>query len=140
MIFIDANIWCYYIDARLPEHHRVVPSVRKALTEDSVAINTVVAMELAHYLSRNMDGAATRETMRALLNLGTLKIIDFDKRLLNESIGYLSVYSGSHGLGGRDATIIASILGHGIGVLYTHERGLASLCQELGITIHDPVL
>lgn len=139
MIFIDTNVWCYYLDARLPEHLDVIPSIRKALTEETVALNTVVAMEIAHYLSRNMDGASMAETMRTLLNLRTLKIIDLDRRLLDESIGHLSAYFRSHGLGGRDATIIASILDHGVEALYTHDRGLVSICQELGINTVDPV-
>ena len=139
MIFIDTNIWCYYIDARLPEHLSVVEHVRKALREESIATNTVVAMELAHYLSRSLDGARVRETIHAFLNLRSLTIIDLDRHLLEEAVDYLARYAGSRGLGGRDSTIIASIVRLGVDTLFTHDRSLGALAEELGVRAVDPV-
>jgi predicted nucleic acid-binding protein len=48
LIFVDSNIWCYYFDRSAQEHNAVSERLEQAL-EDGVAINTVVAMEVAHY-------------------------------------------------------------------------------------------
>ncbi|MDH5792587.1 MAG: type II toxin-antitoxin system VapC family toxin [Candidatus Bathyarchaeota archaeon] len=139
MIFIDTNIWCYYLDARLPEHEGVVEPVRKALREEAIGTNTVVAVELAHYLSRSLDGAGMREAMETFTSLGNLIIDELDRRLLDDSIDYLARYAASHGLGGRDSTIIASIMRLGATTLYTHDRSLGALATELGKELVDPV-
>ena len=55
MTFIDTNIWSYYFDARLPEHKHVRDPLNNVLKNREVAINTVIVMEVAHYLPRNLD-------------------------------------------------------------------------------------
>lgn len=47
LTFIDSNIWCYYFDRSAQEHDVVSESLELVL-EGGVAINTVVAMEVAH--------------------------------------------------------------------------------------------
>jgi predicted nucleic acid-binding protein len=47
LIFVDSNIWCYYFDRSTTEHDVVSERLEDAL-ESGVAINTVVAMEVAH--------------------------------------------------------------------------------------------
>ena len=53
LTFIDSNIWCYYFDRSAQEHDVVSESLELVL-EGGVAINTVVAMEVAHYLIKNL--------------------------------------------------------------------------------------
>jgi predicted nucleic acid-binding protein len=53
LIFVDSNIWCYYFDRSAQEHNIVSDKLEKAL-EDRVAINTVIEMEVAHYLIKNL--------------------------------------------------------------------------------------
>ena len=54
LTFIDSNIWCYYFDRSSQEHETVSECLEQILDEGSVAINTVVAMEVAHYLIKNI--------------------------------------------------------------------------------------
>jgi predicted nucleic acid-binding protein len=60
LIFIDSNIWCYYFDRSAQEHDIVSGKLEHALT-GSVAINTVIEMEVAHYLIKNLGGSGKEE-------------------------------------------------------------------------------
>jgi predicted nucleic acid-binding protein len=53
LIFIDSNIWCYYFDRSAQEHNIVSDKLEKVL-EGRGAINTVIEMEVAHYLIKNL--------------------------------------------------------------------------------------
>lgn len=44
MLLIDANIWCYYFDARHPEHEQVKMLIRQALLSERLAVNTLVVI------------------------------------------------------------------------------------------------
>jgi len=54
MLFVDSNIWAYYFDERAPEHKYVVKPVEEALRAEEIAINTVIIMEVAHFLIKNL--------------------------------------------------------------------------------------
>ena len=139
MIFIDSNIWCYYFDARLPEHAQVSNSVRSAIRDSIIAVNTVVVMEVAHYITRNLDQDEARRRLDIFVNLRNLLIIDFDRSLMRASIDFLTRYSRAHGLGGRDSTIIASLMDRGIKTLMTHDLSLSLIASELEVETIDPV-
>ena len=139
MIFIDSNIWCYYFDSRVSEHKRVIEPVREALREGAIFVNTVVIMEVAHYLSRYLSESDVREKVNIFVNLRNLRILDFDRSLLDASVDLLARFAESHGLGGRDATIVASLIKHGINVLVTHDKSLGSLVETLAIKVQDPI-
>jgi predicted nucleic acid-binding protein len=79
MAYVDSNIWCYYIDSRLPEHPHVIRPVREMLINSKIFVNTVTLMEVAHYLTRNLDANTAKEKIDAVVNLRSLRILDFDK-------------------------------------------------------------
>lgn len=139
MIFVDTNIWCYYFDARLPEHEHVKEPLRNILKSTDTAINTVIVMEVAHYLTRNLKEAEARERVESFINLRNMDIIDFDKALMTTALEYLTKYAESEGLGGRDSTILASLDLLKIETLFTHDQSLKALAQKLGIKIIDPI-
>lgn len=60
LIFVDSNIWCYYFDRSAQEHNAVSKSLEQVL-DDGVAINTVVAMEVAHYLIKSLGSEGKRK-------------------------------------------------------------------------------
>lgn len=60
LIFVDSNIWCYYFD-RSAHEHSVVSERLEQVLEDGVAINTVVAMEVAHYLIKSLGSEGKRK-------------------------------------------------------------------------------
>ena len=92
--------------------------------ESGVAINTVVAMEVAHYLIKSL-GPEGKRKMDIFFSY-PMEIIDFDQYLARKSVEYMAMYS-QVGIGGRDATILASMEEHGIRKLMTHDRAFKRL-------------
>jgi predicted nucleic acid-binding protein len=80
LIFIDSNIWCYYFDRSALEHDIVSEKLEQAL-DDGVAINTVVEMEVAHYLIKNL-GVQGKKKMDVFLSFH-MQVVDrsFDMAL-----------------------------------------------------------
>jgi len=78
LIFIDSNIWCYYFDRCAREHNIVSEKLEQAL-EEGVAINTVVEIEVAHYLIKNL-GDQGKSKMDAFLSF-PMQVADFDQYL-----------------------------------------------------------
>jgi uncharacterized protein len=140
MIFIDSNIWCYYFDQRLPEHQLVRDPIRQVLlSSQELFCNTIVVMEIAHYLVRHFGEKEASKKIESFVNLRNLKILDFDTKTMAESLTNLITYGYSTGLGGRDATIIASMNSQGIKALITHNEVFKRLSEKLGLNIIDPV-
>jgi uncharacterized protein len=134
LIFVDSNIWCYYFDRSAQEHDVVSKKVEEVL-DDGVAINTVVAMEVAHYLIKNMGSDEGRSKMGLFLSY-PMEIMDFDQCLARRSIEFLAKYSQT-GIGGRDATILASMEELEIKKLMTHDRAFKRLDF---IEVVDPII
>jgi predicted nucleic acid-binding protein len=132
LIFVDSNIWCYYFDQSSPEHESVSERLEAAL-ERSVAINTVIEMEVAHYLFKSL-GAKGKKKMEVFLSY-PMVVVDFDQPLARRSIELLARYS-STGIGGRDATILASMEMLETKKLMTHDRAFTRIDQ---IEVIDPV-
>jgi len=139
MLFIDANIWCYYFDARHPEHEQVKIFMRQALLSERLAVNTLIVIEVAHYLNRNLSRDDARKRTENLLTLENLHVHDFDREQLLKSLDLLNRYSSSHGLGGRDATIISTVKSQGIDCLVTHDRALEHVAKLESVDVVDPV-
>jgi predicted nucleic acid-binding protein len=132
LIFVDSNIWCYYFDRSAQEHNAVSKSLEQVL-DDGVAINTVVAMEVAHYLIKSL-GPEGKRKMDVFLSY-PMEIVDFDQYLARNSVEYLAKYSQT-GIRGRDATILASMQELGTRKLMTHDRAFKRLDF---IDVVDPV-
>jgi predicted nucleic acid-binding protein len=132
LIFIDSNIWCYYFDRSALEHSAVSDKLKQVLG-GGIAINTVVEMEVAHYLVKNL-GSEGKRKMDTFLSYPMI-IVDFDQYLARKSIEYLSKYSQT-GIGGRDATILASMEELGIDTLMTHDRAFKKIDF---INVVDPI-
>jgi predicted nucleic acid-binding protein len=133
LTFIDSNIWCYYFDRYAQEHNIVAESLERILAEDDVVINTVVAIEVAHYLIKNL-GPKGKKKADVFLSY-PIVIADFDQSIARKAIEYLAKYSQT-GIGGRDATILASMQEHGIKRLMTHDRAFSRIDF---IEVIDPV-
>lgn len=133
LIFVDSNIWCYYFDRSTKEHDIVSEKLENALGS-GVAINTVVAMEVAHYLIKNL-GPDGKKKMDVFLSY-PMKIVDFDQYIARRSIEYLSRLSHT-GIGGRDATILASMEELGVEKLMTHDRAFKRIDF---IDVVDPIV
>ena len=105
ILTVDTNIWAYYFDKDSPEHKSVVGPVEKALKSESIAANTIIVMEVAHFLIKNLGPVNGGEKLGLFLRF-PLTVSDFDYRSSLEAIEMLKRYS-HLGLGGRDATLLA---------------------------------
>lgn len=139
MIFIDSNIWCYYFDQRLPEHNKVREYMRNVIMSKEIASNTLVAMEVAHYLVRHFGQESARKKIEFFVNLQNIAIEDFNRQAMVEALKYLLEYAYPVGLGGRDATVIATIASQGIKQIVSHDDIFKRLSIKLGIEVVDPI-
>ncbi|MEM1582647.1 MAG: type II toxin-antitoxin system VapC family toxin [Candidatus Bathyarchaeia archaeon] len=139
MIFVDSNIWCYYFDQRLPEYKYVREPMRKILKNEEIVCNTIIIMEVAHYLVRHLPAEDSRRKIEYLVNLENMKIVDFDRQTMIEALENLTEYAYTHGLGGRDSTVIATLKTLGINKILTHDEVFKRLASKLATEILDPI-
>ena len=133
IIFVDSNIWCYYFDRSAKEHEVVSKEVERALKE-RIVINTVILIEVAHYLIKNLGPLEGNGKMDVFISY-PMEIVDFDYKLAKKSIELLARYSHT-GMGGRDATILASMVEKNIKQIMTHDQAFKQIDF---IEVLDPV-
>ena len=121
-LIVDTNIWAYYFDRDSPEHRSVVAPVEKALRSDQIAINTIIVMELAHFLVKNLGPVDGGERLGVFLRF-PLIVSEFDFRSALDSVEMLKRYS-QLGVGGRDATVLALMSRSKIVRIMTHDEAL----------------
>jgi predicted nucleic acid-binding protein len=138
MIFVDSNMWCYYFDQRLSEHKQVRESMREIIRTEKIACNTIVIMEVAHYVVRHFNEEEARKKITSLVNLRNLQILDFDRALMRESLESLLEHYYAEGLGGRDATIVASLKSQDIKRIATHDAVFKRLAPKKLFEVIDP--
>ena len=122
ILIIDTNIWAYYFDKDSPEHGSVVGPVEKALKSEQIAINTVIVMELAHFLIKNLGPVDGGEKLGLFLRF-PLVISDFEYRSALDATEMLKRYS-HLGVGGRDATVLALMSRAKAKKIMTHDEAL----------------
>src|SRR3989338_6013804 len=98
MIFIDSNIWCYFFDTKAAEHKKVSAYLESILGKEEIVMNTVIAMEVAHYLIKNLGPIKGKEMVEKMLEFPFI-VKEFDYNFLLDSIEMLSHYSHT-GIGG----------------------------------------
>ncbi len=138
MLFVDSNIWCYYFDQRLPEHVPVRDAMREIIKSEQIACNTVIVMEVAHYLVRHFPEKVARKKIETFINLTNIDIADFNRQALNQTIETLLAYAYTEGLGGRDATVIASMKLQNIQKIVSHDDIFKRLANKLELEVIDP--
>ena len=134
ILIIDTNIWAYYLDRDSVEHESVIAEVEKALKSEQIAVNTVIIMELAHFLIKNLGPVDGGEKLGVFLRF-PLVISDFDYRNALDSVEMLKRYS-HLGVGGRDATILATMSAAGVKRIMTHDEALKKVDW---LQVVDPV-
>jgi uncharacterized protein len=122
ILTIDTNIWAYYFDQDCPEHESVVGPVESALESEQIAINTIIVMELAHFLVKSLGPTIGGEKLDQFLRF-PLSITDFDYQHALGAIEMLKKYS-HLGIGGRDATLLAMMNEASETRIMTHDEAL----------------
>ncbi len=131
---IDSNIWAYYFDEKSQEHEFVVKPMEDLLSSGGIVVNTAIVMEVAHFLIKNLGPVEGAEKVDVFLRIPEV-IIDLDYALATRSISLLARYS-HRGIGGRDATILATAEKLGENMIVTHDRAFKGLEW---IEVLDPV-
>jgi predicted nucleic acid-binding protein len=134
MLVIDSNIWAYYFDVEAREHPHITGPVEKALTSEKIAINTVIMIEVAHFLVKNLGSILGKEKLSFFLGF-PFTVIDLDYDLTLRAIDLLARYSQT-GIGGRDATILATAEATGANRIMTHDEAFKRVS---GLDIIDPI-
>jgi len=138
MLFVDSNIWCYYFDQRLPEFESVRDAMREIIKSEEIACNTVIVMEVAHYLVRHFTEKIARKKIETFINLTNIDIADFNRHALNQTVETLLAHAYTEGLGGRDATVIASMKLQNIKKIVSHDDIFKRLANKLELEVIDP--
>ena len=120
MLIIDSNIWAYYFDEEASEHKLVVDDVDKALRSERIVINTVIIIEVAHFLIKNLGPLLGRDKLNIFLRF-PFKIVDLNYELSLRALDLLAKYS-HLGIGGRDAAILATAEALGLNKIMTHDK------------------
>jgi predicted nucleic acid-binding protein len=132
---IDSNIWAYYFDKDSPEHKHVDGPVEEALRSEQLATNTILIMEVAHFLIKNLGPVEGGEKVGVFLSFPFV-VFDLDYRGALDSIEMLKRYS-HLGIGGRDATVLALMSKEKMKRIMTHDEALKRIDW---LEVVDPVI
>ena len=134
MIFIDSNIWIYYLSEKSPEHKFVKEPFRKIILTEEIVSNVVVILEVAHYF-RLLPKSDLEKLIDYITGLSNIRIIDLDRKLMRNSLKFLLEYA-RLGIGSRDAAILATMDATETNKIVTHDRVFKSLKF---LNVIDPV-
>lgn len=121
MILVDTSVWIDHM-------HQPIPALSAQLEERNVLCHEMVIGELALGTLRARESAI--QDLKALPQAETrpgkevLELIE-DRRLMGRGIGYV------------DANLLGAVLANGNATLWTTDRKLQRLAEELGIA-HTP--
>lgn len=139
VIAIDSNVWIYYCDTTTPEHERVRQPVRSTLRSGRAFVNAVVPLEVTHYLTKRRKSDGRNRFADAFLRVENVVVQSLDQRDVVRSRQLLEEYH-TTGIGGRDASLVATMETRNVGELWTHDVGLKRLGDSLDwLTVVDPV-
>ena len=134
IIFVDSNYWIYLLDKTTIEHKSVKNHFNKLYDEAILAINTVVMMEVMHYLVKRLGSEIAKEKWELFSSVdfvvGNLEFEDLDF-----IFSTLCKYSHT-GIGGRDATILSFMEINHIGKICTHDNTFKKVPN---LEIIDPI-
>ncbi len=139
MIFVDSNIWCYYFDQRLPEHQQILEPMRKIIKSEEIASNTIIVLEVAHYIVRHFAEKTARKKIDTFVNLRNMNITDFTRQIMTQTLETLADHAYTQGLGGRDATVIATMKTQNITKIISHDNIFKRLSDKLSLEVIDPI-
>jgi predicted nucleic acid-binding protein len=138
MLLIDSQIWIYYLDPNASENHIVEPWMDDILDHDTMLINAIIPMEIAHnmFVVKNdrtkLLSQKTSDFINTLIIAENSLFVDIDQALVVAALHLLKDLRGN-GIGGRDALIIASMQRHHVNTIATHDKNMLKLTQFIRI-------
>jgi len=146
MIFVDAMIWVYNCDVNTPEYNNVNlwlegEDAEGAIDLEEMLVNTVIVMEVVHNLRRRaqLPPELVYDYVLRLLTLKNVTTVPLDRNLLHTSMHVFERYY-EYGIGGRDATILATMLGRNVDTIVTHDKNILQITdfRRIDPTYHPP--
>jgi len=138
---LDTNILCYSLDPAYPEHAKTRNLLLDLSPENTVAINPTILHETYHTLVYGQK-FTTAEAQKRLKLILRHPYIEFHNQTKRTCLIGLDLAT-RHGLGGRDALIIANYIGNKVPVMLTHDRRLLPLkrvsWRASSIEMRDPL-
>jgi predicted nucleic acid-binding protein len=113
--------------------------MRKTITSEDIVCNTLIILEVAHYLVRHFTESTARKKIEYFTNLSNLTIVDFDRQNMTQALESLIEHGYSDGLGGRDATVLATIKLKEIKTILSHDEVFKRLSTKLKLEVIDPI-
>lgn len=146
MIAVDSMIWVYNCDAKAPEHKNVHlwlegKDGEGIIDSEEILINTVIAMEVVQNLRRRaqLSPELVYDYILKMLALKNVTTAPLDMNLLHTSMHVFERYY-EYGIGGRDATILATMLRRNVETIATHDKGILQITdlRRIDPTHHPP--
>jgi predicted nucleic acid-binding protein len=134
LIFIDSNYWIYLFDSTCREHKYIADHFKKIYDTTSLAINTVVMIEVMHYLVKRLGPTVAKKKLQLFSYIDFI-IGNLEFEQLDSIFEVLSKYFHT-GIGGRDATILSFMEDHKITQLCTHDKVFTKIPN---LEIVDPI-
>src|SRR3989344_8433441 len=133
MLLIDSNMWCFYFSASA-ENEKVSKAIEEALTTQQILSNNTVLMEVSHFLVKSLGPRIGKEKIDVLMSF-PMTILDLDFSLMKQSIDMLCDYSHT-GIGGRDATLLATLRRAGANKIMTNDGAFKKIDW---VEVFDPL-
>lgn len=135
IIFVDSNYWIYLFDKTSIEHESVKNHFNLLYDEAVLAVNTIVMMEVMHYLVKRLGTETAKEKWEIFSSMdfvvGNLEYGDLD-------LIFSTLCKHSHtGIGGRDATILSFLEINQINMICTHDKAFKKVPN---LEIIDPII
>ena len=141
IVGLDTNILCYALDPAYSEHHSLNRLLVDLSQESVIALNPTVIHEAYHVLVSYLKWFPEEAAMKLSLLLRHPYVEFFSQTKKTSNIALnLSV---KHGLGGRDALIIANFLANKVPLILTHDQKILNLhklpWREFSVAFKDPL-
>jgi predicted nucleic acid-binding protein len=143
MIFgLDTNIICYALDEEYPENKKASNLLFDLSAENKIALNPTTIHETYHTLvfGQKWIPRDAAQTLKMLLKHPYIKFLNQTMKSTTIALN-LSV---KHGLGGRDALIIANFLTNEIPIMYTHDKEIIKIqkisWKNSNLIFKDPLI
>ncbi|MFQ6076655.1 MAG: type II toxin-antitoxin system VapC family toxin [Candidatus Bathyarchaeia archaeon] len=111
------------------------------IDSEELLVNTIIVMEVVHNLRRRaqLPPEPVYDYVLKMLALKKMTIAPFDRELLHTSMRALERYY-EHGIGGRDATILATMLKWKVDTMATHDKNMLRITdfRRIDPTHHPP--
>ena len=125
---IDSMIWVYNYDPNAPEHNNVKKWLRApdgVLAKEKVLLSAIIPLEVMHVLFRKarLPFDLVFNATQGIINLANGEVVELTLPVVQESMRLLGTYQ-EYGIGGRDASILATMTERGTDTIATHDKGL----------------